>query len=89
MLANSYDPLCLTPAFSIRPIKDQTVYSTPDVEAKLKALAMATGRAADAIVQDAMAGYFEGLAKVRVHTRQPRRRYQERPGQDHGRRSLL
>jgi hypothetical protein len=41
------------------------VYFTPDVEAKLNALATETGRAADEFVQDAMAGYFEELAQVR------------------------
>jgi predicted DNA-binding protein len=41
------------------------VHFTPDVEAKLNALATETGRAADEFVQDAMAGYFEELAEVR------------------------
>jgi hypothetical protein len=40
------------------------VHFTPDVEAKLNALAMETGRAAAEFVQDAMAGYFEELAQV-------------------------
>ena len=41
------------------------VHFTPDVEAKLHALATETGRAADEFVQDALAGYFEELAEVR------------------------
>jgi predicted DNA-binding protein len=41
------------------------VHFTPDVEAKLNALATETGRAADEFVQDAMAGYFDELAQVR------------------------
>jgi predicted DNA-binding protein len=41
------------------------VHFTPDIEAKLKALAAETGRAADEFVQDAMASYFEELAEVR------------------------
>ena len=42
------------------------VHFTPDVEAKLNALATETGRAADEFVRDAMAGYFEELAQVRA-----------------------
>ena len=42
------------------------VHFTPDVEAKLHALATETGRAADEFVQDALAGYFEELAQVRA-----------------------
>ena len=41
------------------------VHFTPDVQAKLNALATETGRAAAEFVQDAMAGYFEELAQVR------------------------
>ena len=41
------------------------VHFTPDVEAKLHALATETGRTADEFVQDALAGYFEELVKVR------------------------
>ena len=42
------------------------VHFTPDVEAKLNALATETGRTADEFVQDAVAGYFEELAQVRA-----------------------
>jgi hypothetical protein len=42
------------------------VYFSPDVEAKLHALVMETGRAADEFVQDALIGYFEELAQVRA-----------------------
>lgn len=41
------------------------VHLTPELEAKLTALATQTGRPADELVQDAMAGYFEELARVR------------------------
>lgn len=41
------------------------VHFTPDVEAKLNALATETGRRVDEFVQDALAGYFEDLAEVR------------------------
>ena len=41
------------------------VHFTPDVEAKLNALATETGRGVDEVVQDALAGYFEELAEVR------------------------
>jgi hypothetical protein len=41
------------------------VHFTPDVEAKLHALATETGRGADEFVQDALVGYFEELAQVR------------------------
>ena len=42
------------------------VHFTPDVEAKLNALATETGRGVDEVVQDALAGYFEELAQVRT-----------------------
>jgi len=38
---------------------------TPDLEAKLNALAAETGRATDQLVQDVMAGYFDELAQMR------------------------
>lgn len=41
------------------------VQFTPDVQAKLDELANETGRATDELVQDAMAGYFEELLRVR------------------------
>jgi predicted DNA-binding protein len=46
-------------------LKRMEVHFTPDVEAKLNALATETGRAAAEFVQDAMAGYLEELADVR------------------------
>jgi predicted DNA-binding protein len=55
----------LTPALPMSTLKGMEVHFTPDVEAKLNALATETGRAADEFVQDAMAGYFEELAGVR------------------------
>ncbi len=42
------------------------VHLTPDLEAKLNALATETGRATDELVQDVMAGYFDELAQVRA-----------------------
>jgi len=57
--------VCLTPVFPLRTLKGMDVHFTPDVEAKLNALATATGRAADEFVQDALAGYLEELAQVR------------------------
>ena len=65
------DLLCLTLTFLMRTLKDMEVHFTPDVEATLNALATETGRAADEFVQDALAGYFEELAEVRGHARQP------------------
>lgn len=41
------------------------VHLSPELEAKLNQVAKETGRAADDLVQDAMAGYFEELAQVR------------------------
>jgi hypothetical protein len=41
------------------------IHFTPEWEAKLHEMAVATGRAADDLLQDAMAGYFEELAQVR------------------------
>ena len=49
----------------MRTLKSMDVHFTPDVEAKLNALATKTGRAVDEFVQDAMAGYFDELAQVR------------------------
>ena len=49
----------------MRILKGMEVHFTPDVEAKLNALATETGRGADEFVQDALAGYFEELAEVR------------------------
>ncbi len=57
--------VCLTPAFLLRTLKGMEVHFTPDIEAKLHALATETGRAADEFVQDALAGYLEDLAQVR------------------------
>jgi predicted transcriptional regulator len=39
---------------------------TPDLEAKLQALAAASGRAPDELVQEAVAGYVDDLAEVRA-----------------------
>jgi predicted transcriptional regulator len=39
---------------------------TPDLEAKLQALARASGRAPDELVQEAVAGYVDDLADVRA-----------------------
>lgn len=41
------------------------IHFTPDIEARLDKLATETGRAKDEFVQDAMAGYFDELARVR------------------------
>ena len=50
----------------MRTLKSMDVHFTPDVEAKLNALATETGRGVDEVVQDALAGYFEELAQVRA-----------------------
>ena len=42
------------------------MHFTPDVEAKLHALATETGHRVDEVVHDALAGYFEELAQVRT-----------------------
>jgi predicted DNA-binding protein len=57
--------MCLTPAFPLHTLKGMEVHFTPDIEAKLNALATETGRAADEFVQEALAGYLEELAQVR------------------------
>ncbi|MCU1333553.1 MAG: hypothetical protein JWM08_2545 [Candidatus Angelobacter sp.] len=41
------------------------VHLTPDLEAKLNQLSAETGRAKEALVQDAMAGYLAELSQVR------------------------
>ena len=49
----------------MRTLKGMEMHFTPDIEAKLNALATETGRTAEEFVQDALAGYFEELAQVR------------------------
>src|SRR6266702_4981960 len=56
---------CLTWDGLVRTFKGMELHLTPDIEAKLHALATETGRAADEFVQDALAGYLEDLAQVR------------------------
>jgi hypothetical protein len=41
------------------------VHFAPDVQAKLDRLAADTGRPADELLQDALAGYFDDLAQTR------------------------
>jgi len=41
------------------------VHFTPDLEKKLNELAAQTGRGADELVQDVMAGYFDQLGDTR------------------------
>jgi len=41
------------------------VHFTPDIEARLNQLVTETGRAKEEFVQDAMAGYFDELVRVR------------------------
>jgi hypothetical protein len=41
------------------------VHFAPDVEKKLNDLAAQSGRAADELLQDALAGYFDELARAR------------------------
>jgi hypothetical protein len=41
------------------------VHLAPDVEKKLNDLASQTGRGADEVLQDALAGYFDELVQVR------------------------
>jgi hypothetical protein len=55
----------LTPDFPVLYPQGMEVHFTPDVEAKLNALATETGRTADEFIQDALAGYFAALTQVR------------------------
>lgn len=41
------------------------VFFTPEIEARLEQLATESGRSKDEFVQDAMAGYFDELARLR------------------------
>jgi len=41
------------------------LHLTPDIEARLDQLATETGREKDEFVRDALAGYFDELARVR------------------------
>ena len=49
----------------------------PDLEAKLNQLSLETGRAKDELVQDAVAGYFDKLARVRGMLDRRDRRYDD------------
>lgn len=42
------------------------VHLTPETESRLNELATKTGRPADQLIEDAMAGYLEELAEVRT-----------------------
>lgn len=42
------------------------VHLTPETESRLNELATKTGRPADELIEDAMAGYLEELAEVRT-----------------------
>jgi len=49
-----------------RTLKDMDVHLTnPDLQAKLNRWATETGRGPDELVEDAMAGYFDELARTR------------------------
>ncbi len=43
----------------------QMRFSNPDIQAKLEQWATQTGRPAEELVEDVMAGYFDELAEVR------------------------
>jgi hypothetical protein len=45
--------------------REMEVHFTPEIEKKLNDLATQSGRAADELVQDAMAGYLDELAGTR------------------------
>ena len=60
-------PSRLTTA-ALRPtLRVMEVHFNPDLEKKLEALAAQSGREADELVQDVVAGYFDELAEVRSH----------------------
>lgn len=46
-------------------MKAMEVHFTPDVEKKLNDLATQSGRGANEVLQDALAGYFEEVAQTR------------------------
>ncbi|MEP7308513.1 MAG: hypothetical protein ABJA98_23660 [Acidobacteriota bacterium] len=48
-------------------LKSMEVHLTPDLERKLKTLAVESGRAADEMVQDAVAGYVDEFTEMRAH----------------------
>ena len=55
----------MTSAFTRLTLKFMEVHFTPEWEAKLNEMATVTGRPADYLLQDAMAGYFEELTQAR------------------------
>ena len=55
----------MTPDLGLPTLKAMEVHFNPDLQAKLDRLTTETGRAADELVADAMAGYIDELVRVR------------------------
>lgn len=55
----------LTVGSRVPTLAGMEVHLSPDIQAKLDRLASDTGRPKDEFVQDAMAGYFDELSRVR------------------------
>ncbi len=55
----------LPPSELSRTLKAMEVHFAPDVEKKLNDLAAQSGRGADELLQDALAGYLDELAQTR------------------------
>src|SRR5205814_4449711 len=65
MLVGACPCRILTSTFPRLNLNIMEVHFTPELQAKLDKLATETGRAQDQLIQDAMVGYLEELAKVR------------------------
>jgi predicted DNA-binding protein len=57
--------LCLEPEPAVSILVDMELHLRPETESRIQELAAKTGRAADELVEDAMAGYLEELSKTR------------------------
>ena len=64
-MARETDPCCLNAGFRV-PLKSMDVHlNNPDLQAKLDSWVTETGRGPGELVEDAMAGYFDELARTR------------------------
>ena len=66
-------------------LKAMEVHFAPDVEKKLNDLAAQSGRGADELLQDALAGYLDEARADAGNAQQPLRRTEEPQGETHGR----
>jgi predicted DNA-binding protein len=54
----------LTPRFSLSRLTSMEVHFKPETQSRLNDLSSRSGRAADELLEDALAGYFDEVAEV-------------------------